>query len=171
MKTEQMKTGQNKASFFITFLILFLFWVVFSGRFDFFHLTLGVISCLLVAWFTSDLLITIPNINKLPLLWMRFLLYMPWLIYQIILANIHVLKLVLSPDMNKRINPQLIKFKSRIKDHMGLVTFANSITLTPGTITVSLSVYGDMVVHAIDDESAAPLPGDMEKRVAKIFGE
>ncbi len=73
--------------------------------------------------------------------------------------------------MMDRINPQMIQFKSSLKNEMALVTFANSITLTPGTITVSLSMYGDYSVHAIDDASAEPLPGDMEKQVAKVFGE
>ena len=73
--------------------------------------------------------------------------------------------------MEERINPQIIRFKSRIRDTIGLVTFANSITLTPGTITIDVNLYGDMAIHAIDDESAAALPGDMEKMVAKLFGE
>ncbi len=134
-------------------------------------MSLGVISCLLVCWATSELLIVSPHISRLIRLWSGFLLYIPWLIWQIVLANIHVLCLVLSPDMYQKINPQIIKFKSRIKDSVGLVTFANSITLTPGTITIALNMYGDMAIHAIDDESAAALPGDMEQKVVKLFGE
>ncbi len=166
-----MKNKQRKTPFFITFFVLLFFWLIFSGKFDSFHLTLGIICCSLVAWFMSDLLITSPETKRLPRIWMGFLFYFPWLIWQIILANFHVLFLVISPDMKSKINPQIIKFRSRIQDPLGLVTFANSITLTPGTITVFLNVYGDMAIHAIDNESAAPLPGDMEKRVAKIFGE
>ncbi len=166
-----METKKRKAFSFITFFILFLFWVIFSGKFDLFHLTLGVICCMLISWLSSDLLITNPKLSKIFSTWVGFALYFPWLIWQIILANFHVLFIVLSPNMNEKINPHIIKFKSRIKDEVGLVTFANSITLTPGTITVALSVYGDMAIHAIDNESAAPLPGEMEKRVAKIFGE
>lgn len=166
-----MKKKQRKTPFFITFFILFLFWLVFSGKFDSFHLTLGLLSCFIVAYFTSVLLITTSETKRLPGVWIGFLQYFPWLIWQIVLANFHVLFLVLSPGMKKKINPQIIKFRSRIQDPVGLVTFANSITLTPGTITVALNVYGDMAIHAIDNESALPLPGEMEKRVAKIFGE
>lgn len=150
---------------------MFAMWVIFSGKFDLFHLSLGIISCLIVAYLSSDLLITTTTLRIIPSLWGRFLLYYPWLLWQILLANIHVLKLVFHPNMKEKINPQLIHFKSRLKNDMALVTFANSITLTPGTITVSLSVYGDFSVHAIDDASAEPLPGDMENKVAKIFGE
>ncbi len=166
-----MKAKKQKSTRIITFLILFLFWCIFSGKFDPFHLSLGVISCLLVCWATSELLIVSPHISRLIRLWSGFFLYIPWLIWQIVLANIHVLCLVLSPDMDQKIDPKIIKFKSRIKDSVGLVTFANSITLTPGTITIALNMYGDMAIHAIDDESAAALPGDMEQKVVKLFGE
>jgi len=54
---------------------------------------------------------------------------------------------------------------------MSLVTFANSITLTPGTITVYVSIDGDFKVHAIDKASGDPLPGDMEEQIGKAFGE
>jgi len=166
-----LKRRRKIVPFIITFIVMFVMWVVFSGKFDAFHLSLGVISSLLVAFFTSDQLITDPSIGHIPALWSRFFMYFPWLLWQIVLANIHLLKLVFDPQMIEKINPQLIQFKSNMKNEMALVTFANSITLTPGTITVSLSMYGDFTVHAIDDASAEPLPGDMEKQVAKIFGE
>ena len=166
-----MKLHQRKSSFVISFLILLLFWVVFSGRFDLFHLSLGMISCAIVAWFVSDLSIPNPRPVGIFRLWFNFLLYFPWLIWQILLANFHVMSLVLSPNMMERIDPHILRFRSRIRDELGLVTFANSITLTPGTITVHISAYGDLSVHAIDKDSAAALPGEMEARVARIFGE
>lgn len=146
-------------------------WVVLSGKFDIFHLSLGILSCGIVAFISSDLLITATSFKGIPGLWAKFALYMPWLVKEIVMANIHLLKLVFSKNLEEKINPKLISFRSPMKDHMGLVTFANSITLTPGTITVSLSTYGDYVVHAIDDASAEPLPGDMQRRVADVFGE
>jgi multicomponent Na+:H+ antiporter subunit E len=69
------------------------------------------------------------------------------------------------------IDPRIIKFRSKLKSELSLVTFANSITLTPGTITVYVSVDGDFKVHAIDAASGDPLPGEMEENVAKAFGE
>ena len=172
-KTTAIDQGKRPkvVPFVITFVVMMAMWVVFSGKFDAFHLSLGVISSLLVAYFTSDQLITNTSLGHIPVLWGRFVLYFPWLLWQIFLANIHLLKLVFHPQMMDRINPQMIQFKSSLKNEMALVTFANSITLTPGTITVSLSMYGDYSVHAIDDASAEPLPGDMEKQVAKVFGE
>ena len=155
----------------LTFIIMFVLWVVLSGRFDAFHLSLGIISCLIVAYFSSDLLFKSPNVKMLPGLWIRFALYVPWLLYQIFLANLHLLYLAFHPRMMDLIDPKIIKFRSKLKSDLALVTFANSITLTPGTITVYLSIDGDFKVHAIDKASGDPLPGDMEARIAKAFGE
>ncbi len=146
-------------------------WVLLSGKFDAFHLSLGMISCLIVAYFSGDLLFESPQIMRLPGTWLRFIRYVPWLLYQIFLANLHVLYLTFHPRMHDLINPKIINFKSKLYSDISLVTFANSITLTPGTITVYVSGDGEFHVHAIDDQSAQGLPGEMEARVAKAFGE
>ena len=104
-------------------------------------------------------------------IWLRFIRYLPWLLYQIFLANIHVMLLVFHPKMIKLIDPGIIRFKSKFNDEMSLFIFANSITLTPGTITVYVTVNGDYAVHAIDKTCAESLPGEMEERVSKITGE
>ena len=81
-----------------TFIILFVFWMVMSGKFDLFHSALGVISCLLVTRLSGDLLFKETRQGRLREV-VRFILYIPWLIYQIILANFHVIRLALSPRM------------------------------------------------------------------------
>ncbi len=73
--------------------------------------------------------------------------------------------------MIELINPKMIEFKSRLKSDVSRTTFANSITLTPGTITVYTGVMGKFVVHCIDDKSGEGLPGEMEKKIAKVFDE
>jgi len=156
---------------FITFLILFGIWLLLSGRLDLFHITLGILSCMIIAFYSCDLLFAHPIHRTMPVIWFRFCMYIPWLLYQIFLANIHVMRLVLHPKMRDLIDPKIITFESRLKSDMSLVTFANSITLTPGTITVYVSVYGRFSVHIIDQASGEPLPGEMERRIAKVFGE
>ncbi len=103
--------------------------------------------------------------------WLRFIRYAPWLIYQVFLANLHLLYLTFHPRMHDLIEPKIINFQSKLRSDISLVTFANSITLTPGTITVYVSSEGEFSVHAIDDKSAEGLPGEMEARVARAFGE
>ncbi|MCF8067852.1 MAG: Na+/H+ antiporter subunit E [Desulfobacterales bacterium] len=144
-------------------------WVLLSGKFDTFHITLGIISSAIIAFFFSDLLFRNLILGRLPRVWFRFIVYIPWLIYQIFLANIHVLYLVFHPRMLELIDPKIIEFRSKLKKEMSILTFANSITLTPGTITVSATVLGKFAVHAIDETSGRALPGEMEKRVERIF--
>ena len=73
--------------------------------------------------------------------------------------------------MMERIDPRIFKFQSRLQKDLALVTFANSITLTPGTITVYVNVNGTFTVHALDQKSREALPGHMEKRIASVFKE
>lgn len=153
----------------LTFLLLLVTWVIFSGVIDFFHLSLGVISCVIVTWLSSDFLFQ--NDGKgLQTRFVevgRFIGYCLWLLWQIILANIHVLKLALASN-NREMRPQMVRFRTSLQSEFARYVFANSITLTPGTVT--LSVEGDeFVVHAISRKVADELPGEMEKRVAKIF--
>jgi len=146
-------------------------WLVFSGRFDAFHLILGAISCSIVALLSGDLLFPLPLDPKLPLVWLRFAGYIPWLLYQIFLANLHVMYLVFHPRMRELIDPKIIEFDTKLSSDVARTTFANCITLTPGTITVQVSAGGKFSVHCIDTASGKPLPGKMEAKIAKVFAE
>lgn len=149
-----------------TFAILFVFWVVFSNHFDSLHLGLGVVCCALVAVLSHDLLF--PNAQSLSWLrqvW-RFCLYIPWLLREIVAANFHVVYLVFRPG---QIRPQVIRFRTRLKSDMARVAFGNSITLTPGTITLDIQ-DGEFHVHALSEKAAqSVVTGDMESRVRQVF--
>lgn len=157
--------------FVLTFIIMCGIWVLLSGKFDAFHLSLGLISCGIVSYLSSDLLFSYPRTSGLLSQWARFAWYIPWLMVEIIKANLHVTYLVFHPRMMELIDPRIVKFRSKLQSGLALVTFANSITLTPGTITVDVSIDGDFKVHAIDKASGDPLPGKMEARISKAFGE
>ncbi len=154
--------------FLLVFLTLFIHWVIWSGLFDAFHLSLGIISCGLVTLMSGDLMFQRRDFKDLPKEAIRFVSYLVWLFYQIILSNIHIIKIVLSHDMYDKINPKVVKFKSSLKKESSLVTFANSITLTPGTVTIVIK-DGVYYVHAIDEHVSADLPGEMEKRSGHVF--
>ncbi len=158
-------------SFLLTYLIVAFFWLFFSGKYDFFHLFLGAFSCLIVSLACHRLLF--PSGIRFDLLgvWLKFAAYVPWLLNQILQANLHVLYLTFHPRMMDLINPKTIEFKSRLKSDVSRTTFANSITLTPGTITIYSDVMGEFIVHCIDDQSGQSLPGDMERKIAKVFDE
>jgi multicomponent Na+:H+ antiporter subunit E len=151
--------------FFGTFVILYIFWIVLSGRFDYFHLSLGIISCAIVAYASHDLLFKGTKARDVYAQLIRFVKYLPWHIYQIILAGIYITYLALHPRMSALIDPHIIRFKTRLKKDLSLMTFGNSITLTPGTITVLIK-EGYFYVHAINEKVAEDLlTGEMEDRV------
>ncbi len=157
--------------FLLAFFILFFFWVLFSGKFDFFHIALGIGSSLIVAAASKDLLFPSNIKPGFVICWLRFVGYFPWFFYQIFLANLRILYLVFHPRMMELIDPKIISFNSKLTNDISRTTFANSITLTPGTVTVNVSVLGKFRVHCIDEKSGQPLPGEMEKRIARIFNE
>lgn len=145
------------------------FWVIMSGMFDGFHLTLGVISSLLVAVFSHDLLFFGDRAWTSRLRDIRgMIVYLSWLFWQIIVASLQVARIVLHPRMHELLDPKLIHFETSLKRPFARVTFAQSITLTPGTITVGL--YDDQfTVYALTRSAAESLPGEMERKVARAL--
>jgi multicomponent Na+:H+ antiporter subunit E len=157
-------------AFFVTFLILFAFWIFMSGHLDWWHLSWGILSCAVVAALSHDLLFKdIRSKNKIKEA-VLFCAYVPWLLYQIVRANIYIAYLVLHPKMLDLIDPHIIKFKTRLKNDLARVTFANSITLTPGTIAVLIK-DDYFLVHTINKSAAKSLPGNMQRRIKKVFME
>jgi multicomponent Na+:H+ antiporter subunit E len=149
------------------FILLFGFWIVMSGHFDLFHLSLGALCALIVAVFSHDLLFENITAPRRHVTTARFIAYLPWLFYQIILANLNVAYLVLSPKM--AISPRITRFKAALKSDLSRVVLANSITLTPGTITMDI-VDGEFLVHSLTKKMEdSLLTGEMENRVAYVF--
>lgn len=153
---------------FATFAIMLAFWIIMSGMFDAFHLTLGIISCLIVVMVSSKLLFF--GFEEQPML--RRIAgmagYLPWLFWQIVLACLDIARIVLSPRMMDLINPQTIHFTTRLKTTFARVTFAQSITLTPGTVTV-FTQGDEFTVYALTQDTADSLPGEMEERIVKAL--
>lgn len=167
----KFRPGWFSPAFVLSFSILFVLWVVFSGRFDGFHLVMGVVSSALVAAISGDLMFSSREPRGVFGLWLRLAGYVPWLIVQIFKANLHVMYLVFHPKMIDLINPKIIRFESRLGGDYARMLFANSITLTPGTITVDVTALGRFSVHCIDDPSGQSLPGKMEEKIAAVFRE
>ncbi len=158
------------------FALLMVGWMIWSGDYSLpgsahFHglvLGLGVASCAGVAaiqW-RIDRNAAEPATYRLIL---RLVLYFPWLFLEIIKSNLHVARIILTPALP--IRPQLIRVPASQQTELGRVIYANSITLTPGTI--SLDIRDDAIlVHALDDSVAADLQsGTMDRKVAALEGE
>jgi len=153
----------------LTFIISMVTWLILSGQFDSFHISLGIVSSLIVAWLSGDLMFQNPIQKGFIARTIRFVIYIPWLIVQIFIANLHILKIVFHPRPLEIIDPKIVKFNSKLSGQMPLYILGNSITLTPGTVTIFVNVFGTYTVHAIDQQSAEALPGEMENKIDRIF--
>lgn len=144
-------------------LFLYVLWLLLSQSYNAFHMTLG-----LVASFTIALLNTERGKSQLEnVRWPRMLVYAPWLLWRILQSGFHLSYLILHPRLP--IDPKLIPYRTQLKDQAGVVLLGNSITLTPGTITVEAS-SSELLVHAMDDDSAGDLTSlRMERRIAEAF--
>ena len=154
---------------FITFVVMLIFWVLWSGMFDFFHLTLGVISAYIVVKWTGHLFVeqSKPLSQRLNE-WIRFEKYTFWLLWQIVIANYEVFKLAFHPNVLSVLQPKFFSFETKISGDVPQFIFAQSLTLTPGTVTLSIK-QNKFVVHAINNEAAAGVPGEMESRILEIY--
>lgn len=153
----------------LLYTLLLLFWLLLSTSLKPFHLFFGLVSTALVTMFTYDMVFVNEegknNLKKS----IRFISYLPWLAYQIIIANIDVAKRVLDPEMP--IDPVMVTFDSVLKTDLSRTTLANSITLTPGTVTVDID-NNTFLVHALAKGLGDDLlKGTMENKVAHVFME
>lgn len=152
-------------------MVLFAFWLLCSGHFDVHEdlllICFGVGSCLLVVLLCAHMEIVDDESTPYQVT-PRFCGYLPWLIWQIVLANFDVARRVLHPNLP--ISPDLIEVQASQKTHLGNVIFANSITLTPGTISIRIR-EGVILVHALTKEAADTLrKGEMDCRVTAVEG-
>jgi multicomponent Na+:H+ antiporter subunit E len=167
------KRGFRGFSLLISFVALYLFWILNSGRIELLYLSMGVICSFAIAYIFHEIFVPLKEPKVVFRTAVRFLLYIPWLFYQIILANLDVAKRVLHPKMP--IDPIIISFPSRLKSELSMTTLGNSITLTPGTITVDIDPDGTFYVHCLAKEPAefllSEVPCEMATRVGYVFGE
>jgi multicomponent Na+:H+ antiporter subunit E len=152
----------------ILFVHLAIFWLLWSGHLEIELLFYGAISCGLVV--AASLRAGLVDRESLALHMMfRSWLYLPWLLVEIVKSNIAVAKIILHPSLPMR--PHILRTQSSQKTEIGKVIFANSITLTPGTITLAVR-EGEIVVHALTDAFADGLEtGEMDRRVSWMEGE
>ena len=149
--------------------VLYILWLLLSGHFhDPLLLGLGVAACALSVWIAHRMELIDREGHPIQIS-VRALTYFPWLLKEIVVSNLHVARVILARDLP--IEPRLFTVRASQSDELGRVTYANSITLTPGTITVDME--GDrLAVHALTANTREGLlSGDMDRRVSAMMGE
>jgi multicomponent Na+:H+ antiporter subunit E len=157
-----------KSGFYHTLILrtlsLLLIWSLLSASFDPFHMSLGFLAALAVAWFNTDRFTSRSATPSLRIVW-----YFLWLVGRIVQSGFHLSVLILHPALP--IDPKLIRYRTKLREEAGIVLLGNSITLTPGTITVELNSQ-DLVVHVMDDHSAADVTSRrFEQKISGLFAE
>lgn len=148
-------------------------WVVFSGKLDLLHALFGAFSIALVMWRTNAFVVSkgrpeesraLASIRPL-----KLISYTAWLVKEIVVANIDIAKIILKRDMP--IDPALVRFESGLTTDLARVMLGNSITLTPGTLTVEIE-GSQFLVHGISEGGATgPVIDLMQRKLAELFGE
>ena len=151
------------------FVILMALWLLLSGHYTAMLISIGVGCSFGVALLAVRMGIADPEgvpVHLLP----RAVRYVPWLAKEVLLANVDVARRILTPRRQPNVSPRLLDVTTTQKSDLGRVLYANSITLTPGT--VSIRVYGRRItVHAIAENVAEGLErGEMDRRVTRFEG-
>ncbi len=143
--------------------LLFGLWLLLSGRFEPVFLVLGLCASAAVAALQAAH--PGPPNPTLPL--KGFLIYMPWLLGRILVSNLRTFALILNPRLP--IEPRMIRYPLKLKNPAAVALLANSITLTPGTVTVEMNEK-ELLVHTLDEGGAEDLTsGRFEEKIKRIF--
>jgi len=149
----------------LTLILWFAAWLLWSGMTKPLLLVLGVLSCLLVLVFARRMGLLEKRVYD-PRFLVRLLPFWGWLGKEIVVSNLQVARIVLSRKPS--ISPRVIRLKALPEGPVGQAFLCNSITLTPGTVTVD-EHEGELLVHCLTAEGAdALLEGEMNRRVAAL---
>ncbi|MHC1611033.1 MAG: Na+/H+ antiporter subunit E [Candidatus Methanospirareceae archaeon] len=170
--------GEKAFSMIVTFCAMLIFWVLLSAwiiyipqHYDLIEISKGIICSLIVTLISHELLVSKRG-EKVLLKTLRLIPYLGWELWQIVMANFDVAYRVIHPKMP--IDPRIIEFETTLRSDFALTTLANSITLTPGTITILVKPEtGKFWVHAIAEKPADALLVDktMQRKVAHVYME
>lgn len=177
MKKDNSTIGASKTKHSIVLtVILFTFWVLLSGKTEIKYLIIGLGTVLVTVWVTMPLLrVTSVDDERhfyaFDIPYFKYAVYWIFLLKEIVKASIDIARVVLQPKMP--INPSVVQFKRPMSNPLAHTTLANSITLTPGTITMDIdeNVY---TVHALTHGAAEALENgqaEMMQRISRVFGE
>lgn len=148
---------------FLLLLFLLCFWFLLSGYFTFLPLVPGLISIVAILILYMRFARTLKYKNSFKFNSFNFLfIYVPYLFKEIILSNIAVAKLIISG----KTSPKFVRIKNKLRTRFATSTFANSITLTPGTITMDINEKY-LLIHILDSKSADSLHDSIMEKKSK----
>lgn len=162
-----MRRGGRAVRSIGLFLLLLAVWLLWSGIYKPLLIGLGVVSCILCVWIARRMHDAEAERFRFGSM-LRAIGYFPWLIKEIAVANWSVIRLILAP--RPAIDPVMVTLESSQTTDLGRVVYGNSITLTPGTLTVDVENQ-HLTVHVLTRAGAKQLQGgEMDARVTALEG-
>ena len=167
-----LKSKSTPGKFAYTFLVLFAVWIAFTSSFEPAELATGVFVSLIIAFFTNRIFSCcgLRVLNPLKLIY--FLQYFVVFLIALIKSNFDIARRVISPKLP--INPGIVSFKTKLNNGFARMVLANTITLTPGTLTMDV-LSNKFYIHWIDVETDDPeevyriIAEPFEKILLKIY--
>jgi len=158
---------------FVSFLIAFIFWILLNNSFEPIKLGIGAILSLSLAIIFCSRCNVFSELKLTPVALFYTFVYIFVFLYELVKSNIDVARRVITPSLP--INPGIVEVKTKLKSKMGRMILANSITLTPGTLTIDIK-DDILYIHWIDvqtediDEATKTIVRKFEKYLEKIYG-
>lgn len=155
------------------FIILLIIWSLLNNSFQYEIIVIGLILSLILTFIFGRQIQIFNELKYTPEALLNTILYLFVFFIELIKSNFDVARRVLTPSLP--INPGIVKTKTNLKSKMGRMILANSITLTPGTLTVDIE-DDILFIHCIDvccedmDKATAAIVGKFEKILIKIYG-
>jgi len=158
---------------FVSFLIAFIFWILLNNSFEPIRLGIGAILSLGLAIIFCARCDVFSELKLTPAALFYTLVYIFVFLYELVKSNLDVARRVITPSLP--INPGIVEVKTKLKSKMGRMILANSITLTPGTLTIDIK-DDILYIHWIDvqsediEEATQMIVRKFEKYLEKIYG-
>ena len=157
----------------LLFATLILFWLLLNGSLATDIVIVGAVTAAVIAFIFRDGLAVFSEFRATPRAFLTALLYIPYFLKELVKSNLHIARVVLTPSLP--LNPAIVKVRTRLKSRMGRLILANSITLTPGTLTVELD--GEwLYIHWVNaevtdiDAATAQIVAGFEKYLEVMYG-
>jgi multicomponent Na+:H+ antiporter subunit E len=146
-------------------LVVAVVWLLLSGHYTTLILSLGVLSVLIVTWFLWRMDRVDGELGVVPIR-PRLLYYLLWLMWQVVLSNIDLVRRILDPALP--IQPTWQRLDIKVTSTLAKTLYANSITLTPGTLTTDVG-EDHFMVHSLSPEGIEELrKGEMERQIQRL---
>jgi len=169
---EKLTFNQKLSRFFINWVFMMLLWIGFTGSFAGQELIVGIATTAVISFFTIRFFTCCTLAIFSPVRIYYMIVYLFVFTWELIKSNIDVARRVLTPSLP--INPGIVKFKTNLTSNYSRMILANSITLTPGTLTIDV-IDDTYYIHWIDvtttnpEEAYVEIAEKFEKILMKIF--